>query len=142
MSQLKKILVGSRYFFNGYNDFVPKDSDYVEFIEPDKYGEREVHFKDKCVFQIYKKPANEMLNNVINTDLPMKVGKFLVPEFNDYIGLDFSELHKLALLFEKIDEKHTYEKVIFESYMENNSYNLTQEQLDLAYLEYKKARGL
>ena len=57
-------------------------------------------------------------------------------------GLDFSELHKLALLFEKIDEKHTYEKVIFDSYMENNSYNLTQEQLDLAYLEYKKARGL
>lgn len=140
MSQIKKILVGSRYFFNCYNDFVPNGTDYVEFIEPDKYGEREVHFKDKCIFQIYKKPANEMLNNVINTDFPMKVGKFLVPEFNDYIGLGFSELHKLALLFEKIDEKHTYEKVIFDSYMENNSYNLTQEQLDLAYLEYKKAR--
>lgn len=61
MSQIKKILVGSRYFFKNYNDFVPKDSDYVEFIEPDNYGEYEVYFKNKCIFQMYKKPANEIL---------------------------------------------------------------------------------
>ena len=44
-------------------------------------------------------------------------------------------------MFEKIDEKHRYEKVIFDSYVENDGFFLTDEQRLRAYEEYKMARA-
>jgi hypothetical protein len=41
-----------------------------------------------------------------------------------------------------MDSKHTYEKIIVEAYIENNGFFLTDEQRDMAYMEYKKTRNL
>lgn len=32
----KKLLVGSKYFFTVFNDFAPKDSDFVIIVEPNE----------------------------------------------------------------------------------------------------------
>ena len=54
--------------------------------------------------------------------------------------LRLSNLVNICILFDSIDEKHTYEKIIAESYIENNGFFLTKEQRDRAYDDYKRAR--
>ena len=71
----------------------------------------------------------------------MRVGKFLVPEFAEYIGLTIDDLKKLDSMFEELDEKHQYEVLIYNSYIDNNGFFLTDEQRDEAYRVYKEARS-
>ena len=39
-----------------------------------------------------------------------------------------------------MDNNHAYEKIIYDSYIENNDFYLTESQLNRAYKEYKKYR--
>ena len=48
--------------------------------------------------------------------------------------------YRTKYIFENMDSKHTYEKIIADAYIENNDFFLTDEQRDLAYAEYKKTR--
>ena len=82
----------------------------------------------------------EFLNN-ISVDT-IKVGKFLVPDFCEYIGFNIDDLKSLYKCFDNLDDKHKYLKVIFDAYIENNSFNLTDKQRDDAYSVYKQAREL
>ena len=70
----------------------------------------------------------------------MSVIKFLTPEFNEAIGFTIKDLPKVKPLIDKLDEKHLYAKIIYEAYLENGSFTLTQEQRDKAYEEYKRLR--
>ncbi len=72
----------------------------------------------------------------------MQLGKFLVPGFVQEIGFTIEHLKALKPLAEKLDERHRYEKVIYDSYIENGSFELTEEQRSKAYEQYKLARGL
>ena len=83
--------------------------------------------------------ADEFVEYTLNSKLPMEIGKFLVPEVAKYLGFTISHLKKLTPVVEKLDNKHKYEKIIFDSYLENNGFYLTQEQRDDAYIEYRKA---
>ena len=71
----------------------------------------------------------------------MVIGKFLVPEFCETIGLLVEDLPQLKILITKLDDKHMYEKIIYDSYIENGSFTLTDEQRDRAYKSYKNSRG-
>ena len=72
----------------------------------------------------------------------MVIGKFLVPEFCETIGFTVADLHKLEVLITKLDDKHKYEEIIFNSYIENGDFTLTKEQRDLAYQSYKETRRI
>lgn len=67
----------------------------------------------------------------------MQLGKFLIPTFIEAIGFTIEDLKKLQPLADNLDDKHKYEKVIYDSYIQNNDFILTDEQLQKAYLEYK-----
>ena len=71
---------------------------------------------------------------------PLRLGKFLVPAFVEYIGLTIDDLRSLAPLVGKLDEKHKYEEIIFFSYLENGRFELTQEQLVTELEKYKQYR--
>lgn len=134
--------VGSQAFFSGYPDFYPKDIDWVEFEEhPHLYKDKlQFRKKDKslCLFKWRKMSANEFVEYTLNSSLPMEIGKFLVPEICEYLGFTLEHLKKLKPVIDKIDKKHEYEKVIFDSYIENEEFTLTQEQRDKAYSVYQK----
>lgn len=66
--------------------------------------------------------------------------KFLIPEFNEYINFTIDDLKSILHIFENMDSKHSYEKIIAESYIENNGFFLTDKQRRKAYAEYKKSR--
>lgn len=136
------MVVGSKAFFSSYDDFNPKDIDYLELVDKgDVFSNfMQAHCKEFCCFEYVKKPKDEMINDALNSNLGMNIGKFLVPEFINELGITIEDLYKLKPLLEKLDDKHKYEKIIYNSYIQNNDFYLTKEQLDNAYKIYKLYR--
>lgn len=137
-----KFLVGSKYFFNKFNDYNSKDTDWVIIEDNPQYytntmtmrgrGEDLMFFKNRS--------KQEFINMTLSSNLPMVVGKFLIPEFNEYIGFTIDDLILFDHQFNKIDDKHLYEKYIYECYLVNKKFTLTESQLEEAYKIYKKYR--
>ena len=96
--------------------------------------------KEKDIFFMCIEENSVMIDKTLESGVNMRAGKFLSPEFAEYIGLTIEELKRLKPMFDDIDEKHKYEKVIFDSYVENNGFFLTDEQRLRAYDEYKRER--
>lgn len=137
-----KFLVGSKYFFKDYEDYKSKDVDYA-IIKEKGNGYRywkELHMGTECTFEIVKMSVQDMIAHIIKVGEPLMIGKFLVPEFNEAYGFKIEDLYRLQTLIDKLDEKHKYEKCIFDAYMKNKAFRLTKTQRNAAYKEYKKAR--
>lgn len=136
-----RYLVGSKYFFNSYPDFVPHDTDYIDLLDTNEFKfKRVIRGMGNDIIQLKLKPKDEIIAQALNEKLALVVGKFLVPEFNAGIGFTIEDLPKLQPLIDRLDKKHLYEKIIYEAYLENNSFTLTDAQRDAAYAEYKKYR--
>ena len=140
---MKTILVGSTYFFKNIEGFHSKDTDRVILVDnPQGFNfVRQTSGSGSCLYEWKRMSADEFVDFTLNSKLPMSVGKFLVKEFCDEINFTISHLKKLAPQFDKLDDKHKYEKVLFDSILSNNSWELTNEQLQAAYEEYKKYRS-
>lgn len=135
------ITMGSNYFFHSYGDFTTTDIDKIEIVETNEFQEKRViRGQGKDYFFLKKKPKAELINDALASSLPMVVGKFLIPEFNQLIDFTVADLPQLKPLIDKLDDKHLYEKIIYEAYILNGAFILTQEQRDAAYASYKKAR--
>lgn len=150
INSVKKILVGSKYFFNNFEDFVGHDEDYISFLSGDKFV----------------KPGNSMIVHLtypISTDLitynvedrtnmlqlakeshdPYHIGKFLIPELCEYCEITLEDvIREVGDMFNELDETHYYQKIIYDAYVENNSMTLTEDQLNAAYESYKTSREI
>lgn len=139
----KTIKIGSRVFFECMTDYVPKDEDFMAI--QDVWLPRMRHVlnlrKDgKDIFFWSPLSKEEFIKDTIDSNVPMRVGKFLVPEFCEYISFEISDYDKLKSMFDNLDEKHRYEIIIRDSYIENGGFFLTDEQRLRAYDEYKRER--
>lgn len=136
------MLVGSNVFFKDIEGFTSKDIDILEFVDnpTDFKNVRHFKFPDKCVFQWRKMPINELIDITVSRNFPMELGKFLVPEFINEFNLSIDDLKRLQPLVDALDNKHKYEKAIYNSYIENNAFYLTDKQLKNAYEIYLKYR--
>lgn len=83
---------------------------------------------------------DEYIQSILKGNTPMQSGKFLVKEVCDDVGFTIEHLKQLESTFRNMDEKHKYEEVIFDSYIENNDFSLTGEQRLKAYAIYKKSK--
>jgi len=141
---IKQIRIGSTVFFNSFNDFKSKDIDELCIlsspIEDIKSFCLKLNGKDLILYPNLSK--DEFIKEDLKVNDSLKVGKYLVPEFIDYIGLKIEDLHKLKPLVNKLDIKHSYEKIIYDSYLNNSEFYLTDEQKNKAYIMYKKARNI
>lgn len=137
-----KILIGSKYFFSCYPDFKSKDIDELEIIETTEFSQmRQITGQGKCLFQMKKHTSKEdYIEWAIKSNIGMVIGKFLVPEFCNQIGFTVDDLPRLKVLINRLDDMHKYEEIIYNSYLENGSFTLTDEQRDKAYAEYRKGR--
>ena len=136
------MLVGSNVFFKDIEGFASKDTDILEFVDnpTDFKNVRQFKFPDKCVFQWRKMPIDELTDMTVSRNFPMEIGKFLVPEFIKEFKLSIDDLKRLEPIIVKLDDKHKYEEVIYNSYIENNAFYLTDKQLKNAYETYLKYR--
>lgn len=139
---IKEFKIGSSIFFGSYSDYIQKDIDILAITDLPLFGKSMMNMKlkDKDIFFMCIEENSVMLDNTLESGVNMRAGKFLSPEFAEYIGLTIEELKKLKPMFDDIDEKHMYEKVIFDSYIKNNGFFLTNEQRLMAYEEYKRKR--
>jgi hypothetical protein len=140
---MSKFLMGSQYFFSCYDDFNSKDIDEIEIIETNEFNHiRQITGQGKCLFQMKKHPSKDKyIDYALQSNLGMVVGKFLIPQFCEAIGFDINDLPRLKALTDKLDDKHKYEEIIFNSYIENGSFTLTDVQRARAYKSYKESRG-
>ena len=140
--------MGSSYFFDRYDDYSDSNLQYDElhivdeFIFPNRVCMNMKLFDGNDIFIFKNTDKQEYINDVYESGVNMKVGKFLIPEFNKYINFTIDDLKSLQPIFDNMDKKHTYERVIFESYLKNGDFFLTDEQRREAYKEYKRSRGL
>ena len=133
--------VGSFYFFYQFDDYSNYDRDKLIILSNRLPNDLQVvNFKQDGddVFIYSNLTKEEWIENTLT--VPMKAGKFLIPEFCEYSGFEWEELPKLKECFENMDEKHSYEKIIYNAYLENGAFFLTRKQLNEAYEEYKKYR--
>lgn len=137
--------IGSSYFFKGYEDYHQKDNDelcimdsFPGFIKNTNVLNMKKDGNDVFFYRDMEK--EEFLEETLESGVPMKVGKFLIPEFSEHLGVTIEDLKILESLFDSLDEKHSYEKIIYNAYLENGGFWLTKEQLDIAYSDYKKKR--
>ena len=143
MKPIKTIIVGSRAFFDGMEDFQPKDKDVLCIMDNWCIPETDImrmHLKGDDVIFSKNMSKQEWIEDTLYKNIPMRAGKFLVPEFVKYIGFTIDDLKQLKKLFNNMDEKHTYEKIIYDSYMQNGKFELTDSQRLSAYNEYEKTR--
>ena len=81
-----------------------------------------------------------MIQRTLDNGDALLIGKFLVPEVAQTIGLTIDDLCRLEPLLDKLDDNHQYETVIFNAYKENGSFTMTANQLKQAYKAYQQAR--
>lgn len=138
-----KFNIGSNVFFKDYDDYVIKDYDMLCIMDNWLLETTNVinSKKDKNdIFYFKDMTLEEFIEDTLTCKTPLRVGKFLIPEFVEYIHMTIKDLQKLEQRFDELDDKHKYEKVIYDSYIKNNSFTLTDEQRQRAYAEYKKYR--
>jgi hypothetical protein len=143
MKQIAKFLVGSRAFFEGMPEFNSKDHDWLYVMDSYKSvkAKRLVMHKDGNDMILVPKMDKEWyITDCINSDFGISAGKMFVPEFAVYIGLTVNDLKRFEPYLSLLDDKHKYYKVIYEAYMQNGDFTLTDEQREAAYEEYKKYR--
>lgn len=132
--------VGSSYFFGDQNT----DIDEVEFEKHPKLYKNVLQFrrtdKKRCLFKWRKMTPEEFIAYTLTSKLPMELGKFLVPEVAEYLGFTIDHLKQLKPVAERLDPKHRYEKIIYDAYIQNNGWTLTEDQRHQAYLEYAAHR--
>lgn len=138
------ILIGSKAFFDGLEGFEPHDNDTIEIIETEEFEHiRQRKFQGDCYFHLRKKPsAQDYIQWDVKHNVGMAVGKYLVPQFAEEINLSFEELKLLQPLIDRLDAKHDYERIIYESYLSNGDFTLTEQQRLEAYNSYRTSRGL
>ena len=140
---MDRFIMGSTYFFSNYSDFVSKDLDELVLTNDCRYKCANIRGRGKDIFYWRRMPKSEWIDIHLKfgENDPMIVGKFLIAEFNKEIRFTIDDLKKFEQIFNKMDEKHMYEKIIYDSYIENGDFYLTDLQRDKAYKEYKKYRN-
>jgi len=138
----EQFLMGSKYFFDCFKDYNSHDTDYI-VLEDDpkdyKYV-KNIRGNGLDIFYWRRLSPSEFISLTLSNETPMQVGKFLIPEVVEALGFTIDDLRQLGPLFKRLDDKHKYEKIIYDSYLKNNNFSLTGEQRLKAYLEYRKYR--
>lgn len=139
---MDKFIVGSNYFFSCYSDFKPHDIDILILVDhPQGFKNfMQISSCGECTFMWRRMPAKDFIEIALRSKLPMSAGKFLCKEFCEEIGFTIDDLKQLKNKFYNMDVRHTYEKIIYDAYIQNNSFTLTDEQRKKAYNEYVSSR--
>lgn len=139
---MKTFLIGSKAFFSGFDDFVPVDTDILIFDDEPDYEISKSYMDGNTHYVRWdgRMSKRELIDFHKYLYTGRYIQKFLVPEVVEYLGLTIEELKEMDNLIKYLDDQHTYIKIVYDSYIENNGFFLTDEQLQAAYDEYNRKR--
>lgn len=131
-------------FFSGMPDYQSKHTDTLVLTDtPIGFTHYRRSFADgHCTIALAKKPKNECIEYAMREKAGgLEFGKFLVPEFATELGLTIEDITTLYDFYKsKIDQRHSYQHDIYNAYVKNNAFTLTDEQRLVAYEAYKVER--
>lgn len=141
----KRIEIGSQVFFKEYNDYISHDKDYIEFQDEPKLYKVFMNARGKGtdIFFYKSMSKQEFIDYELEhcKKVQMAAGKFLVPELCEHMGITIDDLRLFEESFKNIDDRHKYEQIIYEAYINNNGFFLTKEQRDEAYKKYNECKN-
>lgn len=139
---MTKILVGSRAFFGGVNGFKSDNRNFVKLVTNSAplRIESKLSVHGNIIYRLLREPASVMVQKAIESGNGLLFGNFIVPAFAKEIGLSIDDLKKLQPLLSALNQKHSYQSVIYNYYLANGSFTLTDEQRAEAYSVYMAAR--
>lgn len=143
MKSILKFNMGSSVFFKDINGYIQKDYDELHIVDElftDKTNVLNLKKDGKDIFFFRNLDKEGFIKDTLESKVSMRVGKFLIPDFCNYIGFTIEDYERLKPCFEQLDDKHKYEKLIRDAYIANNAFVITEKQLLEAYQEYKKYR--
>lgn len=143
MKALRKFEIGSSLFFGDIPGYKAKDLDELHIMDDFVPGQNVLHLFDgkKDIIMTRDMNKQEFMADALTSGVPMRAGKFLSPMFAAYLEMSISDLQKLDSLFANMDEKHTYEFIIYKAYLQNGGWYLTESQKMEAYQEYRRTRN-
>lgn len=144
MKTIKTFTIGSSRFFSGIPGYKGKDLDELHVMDEFPEGDNVLHLfsGERDIILVRKLTKEGYIKDVYDSKVPMRAGKFLSKEFAEWIGFTLDDLKTLEPVFRHMDDKHQYEEIIYDAYLENGGWWLTPEQTEKAYASYKKHRFL
>jgi hypothetical protein len=142
MEIIKQFKIGSSAFFSGVEGYNGKNSDTL-LIEKDPVGFktwRESSGQSVVIAEWKEMGKDEFIEATLSFGKPELAGKFLIPEFAEWFQMAIDDLKKLDNLFSKMEGKQAYLKKIYEYYIENGKFELSEEQKKDAYSVYEEHR--
>lgn len=139
----EQYITGSYAFFKDIEGFTGRDKDFVVFDTEQEGSFTYTSEEDKDIF-IWKQDTAEEMIAFMNKGLlfPSAVIVFLVPDIITRVGMTVELLPSIKPLIDKLDDAHKYIELIYNAYVENNNFTLTNEQLMAAYDEYNRERAV
>lgn len=132
---------GSKYFFGAIPGYVGHDNDFAEFVDDASARVYRLKEADCEVFVMKRLP----LEDIISFDLiggMSCICKYLVPEIAAEMGFTVDMLPQVLPMRQRLRPRYAYLGVIYDAYVANGSFTLTEAQRAEAYRVYKEARGL
>ena len=143
MNTLATFTVGSQAFFKDKPDFKPHDKDLLMIVDEGngfKFS-KQLSTGSTCYIYLVKHSVKDILNFVLQDKVtPLQVCKFFVPEVSEFLGMTLANFKKLEPKVRKLTGKHQYYQIIFDAYVANGSFALSEEQLEEAYASYIASR--
>lgn len=140
----KRITIGSRAFFNGMPNFQSKDTDILVFTDnPSGFTHyRQSSMSGRCTIEWAMKSKEGFIAYAMREKADgLEFGKFLVSEFAKELELTIADLSMLYSHFKnRIDDKHKYQHAIYDAYVTNGDFTLTDVQRAAAYDSYRAMR--
>lgn len=142
----KRYLTGSRIFFEGLPGFQPHDRDYCEL-----WDDMDCMYKKDLdapwdVWCWRRATPDEYVDFILTNEvvqdgaIPWHICQFLTPDFCKDVGFTTAHLERLRPVAEKLYGKHIYLRMIFDAFVSNGGFFLTDGQRTVIYNEYKEKR--
>lgn len=145
----KRFIAGSFYFFKDMPGYELHDVDYIVISDEMFLDYHHVYMIDGGIGKDYfywKKNTPEWhVNSLLdNKAFALDIARVLIPAVAKELAFTIEHLKQVKPVLDKLEEqvgpKYNYYKIIYDSYIENNDFILTDEQRLLAYNSYKEAR--
>lgn len=140
---MNTFITGSKAFFEGMKGFVPSDTDKLIYFNKQNKNNFSVRKNKETIFYVNENLGKQGIKeNILKGTNYNSLCQFLVPDVIEYLKVTIDDIKELQEYYHKCDYKHQYLAIICDSYIENNSFTLTDEQRLKAYNLYRTTRGL
>ena len=142
---MKTFKIGSRAFFENLPDYKEHDCDVLMVLDkwPSEIADTRFSCRaTKCdAFFMKQMTKEEYIAETLETEDTKRVFYYMVPEFAQFVGLTIDDLKLVEPVVRKLENtRHKWYINVYEAYVANNGFFLTDEQREVAYKVFKSTR--